>query len=253
MYISFDLFGFSIPGYSAMLILGLLLANVIAYLVVKKNNLDINDFIVCEAYTGIGAILGAKILYLIVSIEYIDWSRMIEPKYFNSIMQGGFVFYGGMIGGIIMFFVGCKLHKINGHSYLKRLIFLVPFVHAFGRIGCFMAGCCYGIEYNGIFSVVFPENSMALPGLELFPVQLLESFILFIISFLTAFVSFKRNDDAAILLYFTLYAIMRFFIEYLRFDSERGIWMWFSTSQWISIFILAGIVIFVLNKKGSGK
>lgn len=67
-----------------------------------------------------------------------------------------------------------KIHKFNVKIYIRNFIFLIPFIHAFGRIGCFFAGCCFGIPYNGIGAVVFPENSYALPDVSLFPVQLVE-------------------------------------------------------------------------------
>ena len=247
----FKIFGFNIPGYSLMLILGLVLANIIVFFYGKKDkNININDLIICEAYTGLGAIFGSKILYLWVMRKDIDWSRIFDLNYFNSLMQGGFVFYGGLIGGLLFFAVGCRMHKINGFYYLNKFIFIIPFVHAFGRLGCFMAGCCYGIRYDGVFSVTFPENSFAPAGINLFPVQLMEAFLLLIISFVLFLYQRKGRANMILSLYFIMYGIVRFLLEFLRYDEVRGRWLYFSTSQWISIaLILIAFIIVIYDKK----
>lgn len=241
--------GFDIPGYSVMIILGLVLANIIGFYYRRNDkNTDANDLIICEAYTGLGAILGSKILYLWVSRNLIDWSRIFEMEYFNSLMKGGFVFYGGLIGGLIFFALGCCIHKIDGRYYINKFLFLIPFIHGFGRVGCFMAGCCYGVRYDGIFSVRFPENSYAPAGIGLFPVQLAEAVLLFAISALLFYISKKGKKVVSV--YFIVYGVERFIIEFFRFDEARGMWLWFSTSQWISIaFVVTGILIWLWGKK----
>lgn len=238
---------FKIPAYGFMIAIGVIIANIVAVYILSKKRKDINNFILLEAYCFLGAFLGAKSLYLIVSFKDIEWKKLVDIVYFNKIMQGGFVFYGGLIGGIIFIFLFGNIHKINAVEYLRDFVFLIPFIHAFGRIGCFMAGCCYGIPYNGIGNVVFPENSMALSGISLFPVQLVEAIILLIISMVVFVLRFKRKTIYSIEIYFILYGITRFVLEYFRYDDLRGHFLLLSTSQWISIVLLViagGFIIF---------
>lgn len=246
MHFYFNIFGRLISGYSLMILCGLVLINVLAALLMKKYKLNIYDFIIMEAYILLGAMLGAKLLYLWVSRGMIDWSRMTEPAYFTAIMTGGFVFYGGLIGAAITGFLGCKLHKIDFMAYMRRFIFLVPLAHGFGRLGCFMAGCCYGMPYDGVFAVEFPVNSAAPAGVSLFPVQLFEAILLWTLAAVIYFILRKKEGNGGIVLYIAGYSVIRFITEFLRYDADRGKWLWFSTSQWISIFlvlVLAAVVI----------
>lgn len=145
MSIYLNILGFHIPSYGLMITLGVILANVFALYPLKKYKLIFDDFLILEAYTLLGAFIGAKLLYLIISYREIDWSRFLEPRYFNYIMSSGFVFYGGLIGGLLCFLFAGKFHHINSKPYITHLIYLIPWIHGFGRIGCFLAGCCYGI------------------------------------------------------------------------------------------------------------
>ena len=86
MSIYLNILGFHIPSYGLMITLGVILANVFALYPLKKYKLIFDDFLILEAYTLLGAFTGAKLLYLIISYREIDWSRFLEPKYFNYII-----------------------------------------------------------------------------------------------------------------------------------------------------------------------
>lgn len=250
MHLYFNFLGISIPSYGLMIITGVLLANLIARIVIKREGLDIDDFIILECYAVLGGLFGAKLLYLITAFKYIDWSRFFEPEYFSALMRGGFVFYGGLIGGILLVFIAACFHKIEPVQYIRKMIFLIPFVHAFGRLGCFMAGCCFGIPYHGFGAVVFPENSFAISGVELFPVQLVEALCLLAISFIILFLQLKFRFKYTLELYFILYGIVRFVLEKYRYDSIRGGFWLFSTSQWISILlIVCAVASLIYNRR----
>lgn len=241
---------FHIPMYGLMIATGIVTANIIAYLIIKKTALDWLDLIVLEGYTLLGGIIGAKLLYIIVSYKQIDFSRMSDPQYLNAIISGGFVFYGGLILGLALFFLAGRVHKIACIKYAREFIFLIPWVHGFGRIGCFCAGCCYGRPYNGPFAVVFPKESLGAPaGVELFPIQIVEAICLLIISGIVLFSSRKEQFKWTIELYLILYGILRFILEYFRYDAERGTVGIFSTSQCISVALIAGSVMCILYRK----
>ena len=93
-----------------------------------------------------------------------------------------------------------------------------PVAHAIGRIGCYMAGCCYGVD-----------------GL---PVQLYECFGNFVILGILLLLEKTGNERRIPQCYLFCYAVLRFILEFFRADAERGAFLWFSTSQWISIGVL---------------
>lgn len=235
--------GLTLPSYGLAITVGVILANCIAFFwVLRKYGLDMDDVLLLEAYCFLGAFLGAKLLYLLVSFPQIEWSRIKEPQYFNQIMQGGFVFYGGLAGALLCVMAAAKLHHIDWLLYVRRCFFLIPLVHCFGRIGCFLAGCCYGIPYDGLFAVTYPEGSFAPANIPLFPVQLVEAAFLVIISLILWEISERKSGGDVIEAYLFLYGCLRFCLEFVRFDSERGSIGILSTSQWISLIMVMVIV-----------
>ncbi|MCU6762487.1 Prolipoprotein diacylglyceryl transferase [uncultured Roseburia sp.] len=244
MHVFFHFGNLSLPGYSLMIIIGLAAGNVLVWLLGKRHHLIYDDFLLLEAYTFLGAMIGAKGLYLFVARNEIQWSRLAQADYLKDLMVGGFVFYGGLIGGFLFFLLAGKIHKVDIASYMRRFMFVIPFIHGFGRLGCLMAGCCYGRPYNGPGAVVFPDGSFAPAGIPLFPVQLAEAVCLFVLAgFLFGVSGRIKSAYQTAALYFGIYGVIRFVLEYFRYDdAERGGFAWFSTSQWISI----GIVIFLI-------
>lgn len=238
-----------IPSYGFFIVLGVLLANAVGFLVLRKEKLDLNDFFITEGYVFLGGFMGAKLLYLFISRDTIRWERISDLNYLNQLMKGGFVFYGGLIGALLLVPLCGKIHKIAISEYVQRFIFLIPFVHGFGRIGCFCAGCCYGKPYNGIGAVVYPEGSAALSGVKLFPVQLVEAGCLFCIAGLILFLQLRKNWKGTLELYLLLYAAARYILEYFRYDAARGKWFLLSTSQWISIGMAAAAMVLSCYKK----
>ena len=244
MHLYLKFFGLALPSYGLMIATGIITANILAFFCLLQDKEDINNFLVLEAGGFLGAVLGAKLLYLAVSWKSINWGQM-SLSTFNQLMQGGFVFYGGLIGGVLALFLTGKLLHLPTLQYLKKYIFLIPWMHGFGRLGCYMAGCCYGIPYDGPGCVIFPENSLAPAGIKLFPVQLTEAVFLLIISVSLFFMWKKQLQDYTIPVYLIAYGILRFSLEFLRYDEERGFLWFFSTSQWISILLIAAGILFL--------
>ena len=233
-----------IGTYGVIIAIGVVCANLVGLLWLRKHYGDnLEEFIILESYTILGVFIGAKSLYLLICYRYIEWEKVLNAAYFNMLMKGGFVFYGGLIGGLIFLKLGGWIHKIPAEKYLRHYIALIPLVHAFGRIGCFEAGCCYGIPYTGIGAVIFPENSLAPSGISLFPIQLVEAMLLFILSLVLLFLEVSKKRKDIVEIYLIGYGTMRFFLEYLRYDEIRGKIGIFSTSQWISIFLIIGGII----------
>ena len=268
MHVFFHLFGLHIPAYGSMIALGFVLANAIGAVLTRRRGEDLNDFILTEAWCILCGFIGAKVLYLIVAAPQIDWSEVHGLAGFNALMVTGFVFYGGLIGGLVGWFLAAKIHKIDALGIVKRNAFMVPLIHGFGRLGCFCAGCCYGVPYHGPGAVVFPEGPFTLPGVPLFPVQIVEAGILLALAAVLLALQVRTDRKAGpgpenrqgaefptwthpVELYFLVYGIARFVLEFLRYDAARGFLGPLSTSQVISLAaVAAGIVLIILKKKG---
>ena len=236
-----NIFGFEIASYGLMIFIGLFIGSIIAIQYFTKFfDIKKEDVFYCILYAIIGVGIGAKLLYLITNIpfllenyRYLDlWDTLLQ------MLKGGFVFYGGLIGGILGVFIYAKQFKKSFKSLMLILIPVVLLVHAIGRIGCLLAGCCYGMEYDGFGAITFHNSLLAPNGVPLFPMQIVES-ICNLIIFIILLVTYKRflGTYKTVGLYLVLYSIVRFVLEFFRGDLIRGIYFSLSTSQWISIVL----------------
>lgn len=240
-----------IPYYGLLIVIGLAVGVLAGYIQTRLYGLEFDDFILLACFTGLGAVVGAKLLYLAVSWKDIDFTRLTDPEYINLLMNGGFVFYGGLIGGLAGIFLGGRIVKVQVMRYVQICIPCIPIVHAFGRFGCAAAGCCYGIPYDGIGAVVYTESLIAPEHVSLFPVQALEAVLnLMLAAALFLYVHKKKGKELKSLeIYLGVYAVIRFILEFFRYDdSERGILLGVSTSQWISVGLIAAVLIVLIHE-----
>lgn len=242
MHSFITVFGRQIPLYGLFMFAGFFLGAAVNIPFQDKSKINRFDGFMCFIFGGIGGGAGAKLLYLIINARriasYIS-KNGFSYDFFNSIMRGGFIFYGGIIGAFAAVLIYCRYYKINILHTLNTLVISIPFIHAFGRVGCFFAGCCYGIPYTGLCAVTYPLSSVHPDGISRFPVQLLEAgllFLLFIILTLAFIISAgKKQESPGLALYLCGYAVIRFCTEFLRGDTYRGIFAGLSLSQWIAI------------------
>ncbi len=229
-------FGFTLPSYGLMVTLSWLLGGFVAVKRAKQLKLDENDTILIMIYSVIIGFIGAKILFLITVLPQVIYLLHNDPNlFFESIISSGFVYYGGVIAGILGAFVCSKVHKIKLLPHFSLLVVVLPLAHAIGRVGCFFVGCCYGLENHGL-GIAFHDSPVAPNNIPLLPVQLYEAFLNIILFAVLLRVSKKaRSYDLTILVYLYSYAVIRFFLEFLRYDSARGSMAGLYTSQWISI------------------
>ena len=147
----------------------------------------------------------------------------------------------------------CKVKKQSFWDYFDLVMPSVFIAQGFGRIGCLLAGCCYGMEYDGIFSITFKNSSFAPNNIALFPSQIFSSLYDFMSGILLLILYNKlknRNKGFIAGMYLILYGVGRFIIEFFRGDLARGFILALSTSQFISIFVtISGIIILLLSKK----
>jgi len=233
----------TVHGYGLMIAIGILAAVAISIWRAKKKKMDPEPILDIVLIAMIGGFLGGKILYLIV-----DWKNFIASEDKMKYLGGsGFVVYGGIILGVAVCLVYFKfIKKLDFLTYMDLVMPQVSVAQGFGRIGCFLAGCCYGAQTNSAIGVIFPEGSLAPAGVKLWPTQLMMAVGNLIIAGLLYLAGLKCKKRGQIIgLYLILYAIGRFGIEFFRNDY-RGAVGALSTSQFISIFMFAiGVAIFV--------
>jgi len=250
MYPFINIFGASFPTYGLMVLAGVgaafgLSAILCSKSLVRGQRIDRMDTLLTCSIIILGAIVGAASLRPLMKLPEV----IIRWDYFSQLpigevlgyVFGEIVFYGGLIGGAIASFIFCRFYKIPIISTLDAIAPAAALGHAFGRIGCFMAGCCYGMEVSSgnPFAVVYPAISLGAPsGIPLLALQAIEAGGLIIISAIVVLVYIKtRPIGLCLTLYLAIYSAFRFTLEYFRGDPARGIYGPFSTSQYISIAI----------------
>lgn len=251
MHMFIEIGKIKIPGYGLFIAIGLLA--VMLYLRLQKyyKGLDFDTSLSAMLYALIIGAIGAKILYWITDPDSFMWIFNGDGPLLKRIqdsLSGGLVFLGGLIGAAIGIFI--FLSKNKNIKLLPLLdIFAVgmPILQMFGRVGCFMAGCCYGACTDSEFSVVFPEGGLAPAHVHLYPTQLMGVVGNAIIVITLLLVQRKNKKPGKVFgLYLIMYSIGRFILEFFRGDEIRGIYGPLSTSQWISIpLLIVGIIVFI--------
>ncbi len=165
-----------------------------------------------------------------------------QPK--KLISGSGFVFYGSLLLAIPIMLWYFKKIKVSVPGMLDVMAIVTCIVHGFGRIGCFMAGCCYGIPTDSFLGVIFTDTKCQAEPLNtpLHPTQLYEATLIF--SIMTALWLFKirrKFNGQLFLLYLMAYAFGRGVLELFRGDIQRGfvIENILSNSQFISLLVIA--------------
>lgn len=183
--------------------------------------------------------VGAKLLFYITSSE--SSSILTNVSFWTG---GGLVFYGGLLASILYLLIFKFFDKSFGWEKFNPLLPALTIGHAIGRLGCFLAGCCYGTPTK-LFWGIYSHGHMR------HPTQLIESIGLFGISALLLRSKYKTNNSLLIK-YFTSYSILRLVVESLRGDEIRGVWMGLTPSTWVSLgLFVIGMCLILLEKKKS--
>ncbi|WDE97872.1 prolipoprotein diacylglyceryl transferase [Lentisphaera profundi] len=264
IFLEFDLFGthITLRWFQVMAASGFLAA---LFLLKRRSKLYGQDPEKVETtlfYSMIGAILGARLLFV---VRY--WEENFANRPFSKVFafqEGGLVFQGGLIGGLIIAYFVCRR---NGIKFLTALDIAAPCIalaHAFGRVGCFLNGCCFGGKCDiQALAVQYPKGSfpwsdhlkrgLIEPSSDLsmavHPAPLYAVFALVSICILLCYVSKKLAKPGMIFgLYFCVYSLWRFTVEFFRDDQDLTAGL--SLAQYIALGTLAlGCVIIALCRR----
>lgn len=249
-----DLFAigpFQIKTYGFCMALGFLAAwQVIAWVCRRTGRKaePLSNLILLMMVSGV---VGSRIAYV---IEHWQSEFAGHLERIVRVDQGGLMFYGGLILAVAVFFIWCAVRKEKVMPLADLLTMVIPLGHAFGRVGCFFFGCCYGRPSASVCAVAFPRGSPAWyeqvnHGLiassatcsrPVLPTQLFEAtavFLLFVLLFKLHRVYAQTRVGLVTGVYFIGYAVIRFGIEILRGDPRAAVGP-FSISQTISIGLL---------------
>lgn len=266
MYPIINVLGVNLGTYGICAVIGLILLGLVSTRLNKsKFNICFEDTLLVLVGAAVVGFVCAHILYGITNIEGIinALSNSNEVGFIDTIKEifiqfGGMVFYGGFIGGLLGIIIVCKIVKsLKGHAKDELDVYAVtfPLFHAFGRIGCFFAGCCYGIESEFGITVTGNTVNPSVNDVCRFPIQLVEAFLNLIIFFVMYYlIKNGKMKQRLIYVYMIIYGVVRFTDEFFRGDAYRGILFGLSTSQWISIILIAiSIVSLIVIKAKSNK
>ncbi len=256
--IAFSIFGKEIHYYGICIALGFLAATGLMLWKRERAGMtrdQVFDFAMTALLTGI---FGARALYVIQ-----NWETHSGIAWIFRIDQGGLVFYGGFILAITCVMLYAKRKKISIPALLDVTAIGIAVAHAFGRLGCFMQGCCFGKAADGAgvctvrFPLMpspgrFPRNLHSFDGytLPLYPTQLWESAANLLICGLLLLLCKKFRKPGQIAgFYIIIYAVARFVLEFFRGDNPELL-LGLTTSQAIALFLMlpAGAWLLVLAK-----
>lgn len=240
--------------YGVLVALGFLAAIFVALRRASGHQIDRDTVLDLGFYVILSAIIGSRIFFVLQTPSY----YLANPWKILKIWEGGLVFYGGLIGALAGSIIYLKIRKL---SFLNMADLCAPSIslgQAIGRLGCFSAGCCYGLPWEGACSVAFrhPET-LAPSGISLHPTQLYASGANFLIFLILLFIDrHRRFTGQTFFSYLILYPSARFILEFFRGD-ERGAFFGtvLSPAQVISLAAMAvGVLgMIILSRRERGK
>jgi phosphatidylglycerol---prolipoprotein diacylglyceryl transferase len=283
------LFGEPIPAYFAMLMLGFAVATLVAARMAKRQGLDHEVIIDLALLSLLMGVVGGRLLHVVADGYFWDYVHLCtDParviwRSVDSLREctelggrwdtgaaachavardclawaefwnGGLAYYGGLVAATIAGIVFLRREGFPVGKGIDIVGAVLPLGIFFGRLGCFLGGCCFGLPTHARIGVSFPGGSPAsytqfesgllrdknLPSLAVHPTQLYEAFGCLLIAVWLLLIAHprKRFDGQVLLEFLASYALLRFGIEYLRAD-DRGALLGLSTSQLIGVLIL---------------
>jgi phosphatidylglycerol:prolipoprotein diacylglycerol transferase len=244
---------FFIPSYGVLVALGLLSALWITARLARNVGLNSEVVINLGIYCALAGIVGAKLLMFAFDLDY--YRRNPGEIFSLSTLQAGGVFQGGLVLALIVGVVYLRKKKLPGLVTADVFAPGIALGHAIGRIGCFAAGCCWGVECQRPWAVTFTNSEaqrlVGVPlGVPLHPTQLYEAFAEALIFVILYWRFHRAHPPGSIIgLYLVLYSSARFVVEFFRaHDQSNPLGGPLSATQWIAL-ALVGVGMWLLARR----
>ena len=243
---------FTIYSYGFFIVIGAIAGvSYVAYQSKKLFDLSFDKINTLFLILLLAAIIGGKVFLFFEKPDF----YLEHP---GSLLTGkGFVFYGSLLFTIPVMLLFFKKNHLPILPMLDIMAITTCIVHFFGRIGCFMAGCCHGIEWHGPLAVVYSDPACLAPlHTPMHPTQLYSALMIIIILVLLLIIKINKQFNGQLfLLYLMFYAVGRSTVETFRGDISRGyvIDNYVSHSQFISILVFLAALYFYFKVKNSKK
>ena len=246
---------FELASYGVMTALGYAVASYYLLRHLPKN-IDKDTFWNLIFIIFMGALVGAKLLFILVTWPQLNGTMWEKMTYFAQNFRYGFVFYGGLIVAVAALIIYMKKKNLPLLPTSDFIVTGLPLGHAFGRVGCFLAGCCHGkptaLPWGVIFSDPHAMVSPDLIGVPVHPVQLYEAVGNLLIFFLLHKLYNRPHKNGMILVaYIACYGTLRFVLEFFRGDFRGTYIFGLSPAQLITLLLAltAGIIWWRTTKK----
>jgi phosphatidylglycerol:prolipoprotein diacylglycerol transferase len=289
----FRVFGVGFPAYFVLLVSGFLFATALGCLWARRVGQNPDVIVDLGLAMLVSGVLGGRVLHVLADGYFWDYVHLCtdpvkvvwpfdkttclsatydgawdaatgqcHPKAADcfawaKFWAGGLTYYGGFLGSSMGAVYLLRRDRFPFWKAADMAGFAVPFGLAFGRMGCLLAGCCFGRETSLPWALVFPPGSAAseaewkahtlesmfLPSHPLHPTQIYESAVSLVIAAVCLYVVLpnKRYDGQVFLAFVASYAALRFVLEMVRADDRGGI-AFLSTSQWMGVLLVAATV-----------
>lgn len=230
---------FTIHSYGLMIALGVIVS---FYVILNlSKHLGINSEQLSELFVWsiVSAFVGGKLFFFLEDIQ----KYIANPDLIGGAMRGGFVFYGSLLFTIPTIIFWLRKKNIMVRPFLDILAIAGPILHSFGRVGCFLAGCCHGKVCDSWIGVTFshPDTLADFKNVPLYPTQLFDIGVNMVILLTIIFLRNKKQFEGQLfLIYLMIYAVGRSIVENYRGDDARGFLFdgLLSHSQFIAIVII---------------
>jgi phosphatidylglycerol:prolipoprotein diacylglycerol transferase len=252
--ILFEIGGFPVYTYGLLLAAAYLLGLQFALMRARTRGLDPNRVMDLGIWIIVSALLGAKLLLVIVESDKFS----TDPAELLNLVRSGGVFYGGLIAAVVVALWYLRRHRMPMWTVTDVFAPGIALGHVIGRMGCLFAGCCFGrpadVPWAITFHNEFAAQNVGTPlGIPLHPTQLYEAGaeLLILVVLLATERKGRPFPGRTFWGYMLLYGVSRFVIEFYRGDP-RGMVGDLSTSQFVSLLIvpLSIVMLFVLSRRG---
>jgi phosphatidylglycerol:prolipoprotein diacylglycerol transferase len=238
--ILFEIGSWPVYAYGVLLALAYLAALQLAVVRARRAGLDGARVMDLGIYLIIAALVGAKLLLVVVDFQYFR----SNPGELLSLVRAGGVFYGGLLTALVVALWLVRRYKLPMWTTADLFAPGIALGHVIGRFGCLLAGCCYGRPTSLPWGITFTDPAAAQNvgtplGVPLHPTQLYDAGaeLVILVFLLVTEKKWRPDPGRTFWLYMLLYAISRFVVEFYRGD-QRGIIAGVSTSQFVSILVV---------------